>query len=299
MSIGAPLYLGRAWRQGSLLLLLYLMSPSLVAQSNDDRFGGEGYGEAALLGGLEATNIGLAAIGTVLFIVAARRFAKSSDGIALGYHAGGIALLGMTRVFDILADRGVIYVHDDTLEFWWHMIFFMAMAMFVFGAKVLSDIDGEGSRLGTPQSLKGWCIVSVVVTIALFLTAEPLDNAFVEAFDGTIWDSFGVQHFIAFVVAALALLNLYASVGARESSSDVSVIALISVPLMITYAPFPLDHFWELLTESWEIFELHESIIEQTEQIIILPALGATVYAGWRLRISPSQVQQAVRPMVQ
>ena len=169
MSVGTPLYLGRPWRQGSLLLLLYLMSPSLVAQSNEDRFGGEGYGEAALQGGLEATNIGLAAIGTVLFIVAAKRFRKSSDGIALGYHAGGIALLGMTRVFDILADRGVIYVHDDTLEFWWHMIFFMAMAMFVFGAKVLSDIDGEGSRLGTPQSLKRWCIVSVVVTIALFL----------------------------------------------------------------------------------------------------------------------------------
>ena len=295
---------GKPWLQQSwervlvcigLISMLSVTAPPLLAYGgDDDDLDGEGYGEHALLAPLEAVNISLAILGTALFVVAARRRRDSRDGLGLGYIAAATATLGCTRLFYILADRGHIFIHDDTLEFWWHMIFFMAMFLFVCGGKVMSDIEGQGSRLGTPRVLKQWCGITVAVTIACFLSAEPMDKRFVEVFDGTIWDSFGVQHFAAFIVAALTALHLYATAGGRESASTTSVISLIKVPLVSTYALFSLDHFWELLTDSWEIFDLSETTIEQIEQTIVLPAFLAAIYGGWKLRTarvpSPGEV---------
>lgn len=296
-------FLRRSWKHGlvriGVLSIFCLMSPSLFADGVvDDDFGGDGYGEEALLVSLEAANITLAFIATALFFGIARRLGQSREGVAAGYFASGIALLGMTRVFYILADRGVIYVHDDTLEFWWHMIFFMAMAMCIFGGKVLSNIGDERSRLSSLRSLKQWCVISVVVTVVAFLTAEPMDKSFVAVFDGTIWDTFGVQHFVALVVGALALLHIFVSADNYGSRSDIGIMAQLKLPLMITYGLFALDHFWELLTESWEIFVLPETTIERIEQIIVLPAFLAVIYAGWKLRAGRSKVQQAAGTVV-
>ncbi len=288
----------QSWKHGfvciGVLSIFCLMSPSALADSGVDLdYGGDGYGEGALLGSLEAVNITLAFIATMLFLGVARRLSPSREGVGVGYIACGIALLGMTRVFYIFADRGVIFVHDDTLEFWWHIIFYMAMGAWICGAKVLSKVEGEGDRLSSLRSLKQWSVVSALVTAAVFLTAEPLDKSFVVGFDGTFWDIFGVQHFAGFVAAALALLYIVSSVGIHESPSDARIINRLKLPLMITYGLFALDHFWELLTESWEIFVIEETVIEQVEQMIVLPAFLAVAYAGWKLWSLRSEARQA------
>ncbi len=296
--------LRQSWKHGvvciAVLSIVCLMSPSLLADGGvDSDYGGEGYGEGALLISLEAANITIAFLATMLFIGVARRLGSSREGVGVGYIACGIALLGMTRVFYIVADRGVISVHDDTLEFWWHIIFFLSMAVCVCGGKVLGLVEGEGDRLGSLRSLKQWSVISALVTAAVFLTAEPLDKSFVAGFDGTFWDIFGVQHFAAFVAAALVLLYIVGSVGIHESTSDARIINRLKFPLMMTVGLFALDHFWELLTESWEIFAFEETLIERVEQMIVLPAFFAMLYAGWKLWALRSEGQQASAAVVQ
>ena len=68
---------------------------------------------------------------------------------------------------------------------------------------------------------------------------------------------------------------------------------------MITYGLFALDHFWELLTESWEIFEFPETLIEQVEQMIVLPAFLAVLYAGLKLWALGAKAHQASAEVVQ
>ena len=255
-----------------------------MAQGLDSDVGGHGYGEGALLMSLEAANITLAVVATMLFASVARRLGTSREGIAIGYLMTGIALLGITRVFYIVADRGVISVHDDTLELWWHLIFYLSMVMFICGGKALSSVPAERVGLESFRLLRRWQVISVALTAAVFLSAEALDQPFVSAFDGTLWDRLGVQHFVALVLAALAALQMTATSGGGAGIVDHDIVPSIRIPLVVTLSLFSLDHLWELLAETWELFIAPETLIERTEQLIVFPAIMAATYAGWRLR---------------
>ena len=217
--------------------------------------------------------------------------ALTSDSV--GYIACGVALLTFTRVFYIVADRGAISVHDDTLEMWWHLIFFLAMFSCIFGGKILSSEDSGRDPHNSVLSLKLWGVLASLLTAAVFLTAEWLDEPFLAVFQETIWDTFGAQHFVAFVVAALALLHISVSVGSDRSNDGTHLVARMKLPLMTTYGLFSLDHFWELLTEAWEIFVLSEEVIERAEQIIVLPAFLVLAYASWKMWSRDAAVPQA------
>ena len=267
--------------------ILYLLPLPALAED------GEGYGEKALLVSVESANIILGTIATVFFIGLAWQSGASRQGVGVGYIACGIALLTFTRIFYILADRGTISISDDTLEMWWHLIFFLAMFACGIGGKILVGDSEEHNPLDSLLSLKLWSILAAVLTAAVFLSAEWLDKPFVAVFQDSIWDIFGAQHFVAFVVAALALLHIGVSVSADSSNESANLIDRLKLPLMITYGLFSVDHFWELLTESWEIFEFSEEIIERTEQIIVLPAFVVLAYVGWKLWTHDAAVPKA------
>ena len=174
----------------------------------------------------------------------------------------------------------------------WHLIYFLAMFACIIGGMILSSEETEISLFSSPRTLKVWSVSAAVLTAAVFLTAEWADEPFLEIFQETIWDTFGAQHFVAFVVGALALLHIVVSIEGRTMADSTNIVAQLKMPLMATYGLFSLDHFWELLTESWEIFIISEALIERVEQIIVLPAFIVLAYVGWKLAVRDTGVSQ-------
>lgn len=239
--------------------------------------------EYALIPSLEVVNIVLVFMAAYFFYALSQQLGPNRGGIGVGYIAVGIALLGATRIYYLTADRGVISVHDDTLGMWWHLIFVLAMASCIIGGKALSGGDDEREQTRARGTLKIWGVTVTIFTVVAFAVMQSLDQPFLAVFQDTIWATFGVQHFAAFVAAGLAFLHIVVSFGGNRSREDTSILDQLKLPLMITYGLFSLNHLWELVTESWQILVLEEAIIERTEQLMIFPAFLAVAYVGWKL----------------
>lgn len=281
--------LDRSWRQcvlyaGVLSIFCLVSPPSLANGVLHGDLGGANFGDGTRLAGLDAACIALAFTASLLFLAIARRLGPLREGVGLGYVGCGIALLGMTRMFYVVADTGVITIHRETLDIWSHAIYCLAMVVSICGGKVLSKSKNADRRLASPGAFARWCVIAVLATVAVFSTAELLDDPFVAVFQNSFFDSFPVEHLIAFVVSAIALAYMIESVDVDESLSGVSKNAVLIFPLMLGYFLFSLEHLWELLLEILHVTAVRSTTMaERVEQMIVLLAFLVVTYAGARL----------------
>jgi len=267
------------------LWVLCLISPSALANGVlVPELAGAIYSEGPRLAGLDVASMALALVASLLFVISGRRLRALREGIALGYVACGIALLGMTRVFYVVVGTGVITIHADTLEIWSHAIYCLAMVVSICGGKVLSRRRDREDPLASPRALVRWCLFAGLATAAIFLTADPLDGAFVAAFHNSFFDRFPAEHLVAFIISAIALVYMVLSVDIDETLSGASKNAVLIFPLMLGYFLFSLEHLWELLMEILHIRASHSmTMAERVEQMIILSGFVVVTLSGWRL----------------
>ena len=212
-----------------------------------------------------------------------QKFYKTNIGWI--YFLFGIILFGLTRVFYILSDQGIIPISDDTLEVWWHLIFFNSLGLIFLSIK---DIMGKPQIL-KPKSLKrclSVCMISTIFAIFVFLSAAPLDEGFVSVFSDTFWAKIGIQHLIAFAFASLIAFTLFEIRSFHEQYNS-----YFTSPLLIVFIIFVVYHVWELLTESLEIIVIEEEIIEQIEQILVVPIFLILIFGIMHLKKSITEVK--------
>ena len=268
-----------------LIFGLLITVPAFAQQDDDDEIGGEGYGEKALLLELELINLALFGFLVILILSMIMKQKLHKTNVAWIYFLFAIVLFGLTRVFYITSDQGIIPVADDTLEVWWHLIFFNSLILILLSIK---DIMKKPQYI-KPRSLKrclSICMISTIFTIFVFLSAVALDEGFVSIFSDTFLAKIGIQHLIAFTFSSLVAFSLIEIRSFPEQYNT-----YFTFPLAIVFVLFVGYHFWELLTESLEILIIPEETVEQVEQVLVIPIFSVLIFGIMHIKKSITKVK--------
>jgi hypothetical protein len=207
------------------------------------------------------------------------KFGKSAFGYLFGYFMFGAVLLGATRLFIYLVDNGSVAISEGSLEFWWHLIFYMSMLMFFMGCRGLVNLAKGVTVHESLRKAMNWGLLCVVFVGLIFFLAGSVDQTLSQVYVGSPLDSFGLHHFIAVISAGLVSYYLY------SVRSRIGMIGSgIAIPMIGSMALLSLQHLWELIAESWKLVELTSGAIEQGEQFLVLPALILLIVAFMRLK---------------
>jgi len=218
-------------------------------------------------------------IALVIIGLSIRDYKTSSVGATFIYFFTGTALFGLIRAFIYLTESEVLPADMMTVMYWWHVMFYLSMICFMVAGRSLAKLVSPAA----PQVLfRRAILVSVVfalVAAAVFASVTAADPIVLRYLKGTFWDWSGFPHFVAFTLAgAVAFYMLQV-----RNAAGRAIVGIVT-PLLTGIAFFSLAHLFELLTESWHVIMLDETIGENFEGIIWSFGLAALVVAFSRFR---------------
>ena len=185
--------------------------------------------------------------------------------ISLGFS---LLFIGLSNAFIYLADSSFFQLEEVTFHVWWHLIMYMSFISLIWGGYRIKNIIASGDSNGFGK--KDMTLFGVMTAIAalIFIIAPGLNAGLSALLTGSIIDTLGAHHLIAFLLAFSAgfyMLYIKGSISSAVGKSATFIVVLLFL--------FGGQHLWEILTESWKIISLDSSVIELVEQFIILPAL--------------------------
>lgn len=226
-------------------------------------------------------------ISSICFLVATvftfKAFSKSSQSglkTVMKYLFIGTGTFFVITIFQKLAQSGVYHISDESPDIWWHIMFYMAMISFYLAFKSLAKLgntDSANAPVNT-EAGKTWGIISAILLVIIFIVpnwAEPL----VSTYASSRLAELGLHHFIAFALAGV--------VGAYVFSAKIflgQIGRAISSPMIIAIWALAIQHFWELLTESWKVIEVTGETIEGVEKIFLIISSICIISAALRLK---------------
>lgn len=225
-------------------------------------------------------------ISTIGFLVASlvtlnavRKSSQSGLRTVLVYLFIGTGTFFIITIFQKLG-AGFFGIADESMDIWWHIMFYLAMFSFYLGFKALSSLGSSDSAAApvNTNSGKAWGIFSLVVLVAVFLLPKMLDP-WVIAYNSSKLGELGLHHFIAFVMAGV--------VGAYLFSAKIflgQIGKAIANPMLIAIWALSLQHFWELLNESWKVINVTPEVGEGVEKIFLIIAAACITSAALRLK---------------
>lgn len=171
-------------------------------------------------------------------------------------------------------------IADESMDVWWHIMFYMAMISFYLAFKTLAGLGSSDANASVahPNAGKVWGVISIVLLVVIFVIpswAEPT----VQAYLASRLAELGAHHFLAFALAGV--------VGAYVFSAKIflgQIGRAISGPMIIAIWALALQHMWELLTESWAVIELTSDKIEGVEKIFLTISAISIIYSVSRLK---------------
>lgn len=201
------------------------------------------------------------------------KFKKSAIGILFVYLFIGVIFLGVSSILVFVPTAEILKLDDIRFHVLWHSIFYLAMIGFILGgakSKNLTSLARKEVSHSKDHSkdinhISIFLVLSIIGLILFFIVAKNSNDATNSLF--VFFDKTGFHHFIAFLLAGIS-----SSYFVFLKKNFGQLFSIIAVPILIALALFSLQHFWELLTENWQIIALTESFIEGTEKLIIMPA---------------------------
>lgn len=241
---------------------------------------------------LELCNILLSFAAILMLIYMFQKFADTPFGVTLVYFLSGTLFLSAIALFTILTDLNYLKISRETFVIWNHGLFYASMATFWFGSKNMIKL------LETKQSapmLMGIALFSgggvFVLILTSFFIVKSLDPLITKFFSGWLWTSFGLQHFIAFIMAALASYYLFKI----QKTLNPQKNALMA-PFVLVFVLFSGIHLWELLFENWEVLKLSSETIEIVERVLTVLAFIALILVFQKIisLLSEEKTQDAI-----
>jgi hypothetical protein len=209
---------------------------------------------------------------------AARSASQSGLKTVLNYLFIGTGIFFVITVFQKLGG-GFWGISDESMDVWWHVMFYMAMISFYFGFKALARLgSADATASVSGDTGKTWGIISLVLLVIIFIIpgwAEPT----LLAYDSSRLAELGAHHFLAFALAGV--------VGAYLFSAKLflgQIGRAIASPMIIAIWALSVQHLWELLTESWAVFEITSDKIEGVEKIFLVICAVCITFAALRLK---------------
>ncbi len=218
-------------------------------------------------------------IATVITALAAKKFGKSSLGSVFSYLFIGTGIFFVITIFQKLG-ANFFGITDPSMDIWWHIMFYMALTSYFFGFKSLVRLGSAESetKVGAIGAEKLWGGFSLVALVIIFIIphwAEPV----VQTYTSSVFADFGLHHFIAFLLAGIVgyyLLNAKKNIG--------QIGRAIANPMIIAIWALGIQHFWELLNESWKVVIVTSDVGEGVEKIFLTIASIAIIFAALRLK---------------
>lgn len=171
-------------------------------------------------------------------------------------------------------------ISDESMDVWWHVMFYLAMFSFYFAFKALVAMgtSENNNSVAGAISAKTWGIFSVIVLAVVFIVPSFMETT-INAYSASKAAEFGLHHFIAFIMAGIVGAYIFS---ARMFLGQIG--RAISSPMIIAIWALCLQHFWELLTESWKVFSVPTEEIEGVEKIFLIISAVAIIYSVNRLK---------------
>ena len=212
-------------------------------------------------------------IATLITALAMKKVGKSGLGTVLTFLFIGTGTFFVITVFQGLG-AGFFGIADESMDFWWHIMFYLAMASYFLGFKALTKLGSDEKPAGT----MGWGIFSLIVLVLVFILPMKTDGL-VQAYMGSVLANLGLHHFLAFAIAAAVAAYLFS---AKKNLGQIG--KAIANPMLIAVLAVAVQHFWELLNESWKVVMVSGEVGEGVEKIFLIIAAACVTVAALRLK---------------
>jgi hypothetical protein len=154
------------------------------------------------------------------------------------------------------------------------------MISYYFGFKALAKLGTE--ETGDPAKAIGaektWGLFVLLAVIVIFMAPHGADS-YIQMYTSSALASFGLHHFIAFALAGTVGAYL---LSAKKNLGQIG--RAIANPMIIAIWALALQHFWELLVESWKVISVEGDMGEIVERFILIIAAICITYAALRLK---------------
>ena len=218
-------------------------------------------------------------VATILMGVAVSEFGKSTLGSIFSYLLIGTGIFFVITIFQKLGGD-FFKISDESMDIWWHIMFYMAFIFYFYGLKMLiglGNADSTNNPIGVGAEKK-WGLLTLVLLVIIFIIpskAEPI----IAMYNSGSLSALGLHHFIAFALAGLVGVYL---VNAKNKLGQIG--KAIANPMIIAILALSVQHFWELLVESWKVIEVTSTIGEGVEKIFLTISAIAMCYVATRLK---------------
>ncbi len=159
-------------------------------------------------------------------------------------------------------------------------MFYLAMISYYFGFKALAGLGtsevGDPAKAAAKENL--WGAFVVISLLIIFMIPGSVDN-YVQMYTSSPLASLGLHHFIAFALAGTVGAYL---LSAKKNLGQIG--RAIANPMIIAIWALALQHFWELLGESWKVIQIDPEMGEIVERFILIIAAVLITYAALRLK---------------
>jgi|SRR3989344_258191 len=219
-------------------------------------------------------------VASVVMGMAVRKFGRSALGSILSYFFIGTVTFFVITIFQKLGGE-FFGISDASMDVWWHVMFYLATASYYLGLRALIGLGSADPSAGSATSIgseKVWGIFSAAVLVAVFTLPGVLEPL-VLSYDSSPLGQLGLHHFLAFFIAFTVGSYLLT---AKKNLGQIG--HAIANPMVVAIWAFGLQHFWELLFESWKWVNVTSEVGEGGEKIFLIIAAGCITYAAWRLK---------------
>lgn len=218
-------------------------------------------------------------IATILSGLAAKKLGTSAFGSIFSYLFIGTGIFFVITIFQQLGGE-FFAISDESMDVWWHVMFYLALASYFLGFKALVGLasggsEGQGKAIGMEKT---WGLFALVILVVVFLIPSSVETI-VLSYDSSALGQLGLHHFLAFIIAGVVgsyLLSIKKNIG--------QIGRAVAGPMIIAIWALAIQHFWELLTESWQIIELTSDKIEGVEKIFLTISACCVISAVLRLK---------------
>lgn len=222
-------------------------------------------------------------VATIAMGVAVSRFGKSTLGTIFSYVFIGTAIFLFITIFQALGGD-YFGISNSSMDVWWHLMFYLAFITWFQGLRLLTKLGTSDAQVVVIGSEKMWGVIVAVILAVIFVTPKSADG-FAIAYLNSSLGMFGLHHFLAFGLAGLVAAYL---MKAKKNLGQIG--KAIANPMIITMWAFGLQHFWELLNESWKVVHVTSQVGEGGEKIFLTIAAIGITYAAWRLNSFAKQL---------
>lgn len=220
-------------------------------------------------------------IATVMMGFAVRQFGESTFGEIFSYFVIGTATFLVITIFQQLGP-GFFFISDESMDVWWHLMFYIAMISYYKGLKSLVALGENSGGVQFSASVRSYTAFmwggKVLLALAvIFIIPYPAESLALFYLGSPLGD-FGFHHFVAFALAGMVGWYLF-----KAKKTLGAIGNAIATPMLVTIWALSLQHLWELQFESWKTVHVSTQVGEGGEKIFLTIAGLGVAYAAWRL----------------